>query len=406
MPALRLARLTLHDFRSFAALEVHFTAPIVCIAGANGAGKTNLLEAISLLGPGRGLRGARMAELGRRNAEGALPWAASGRFETPYGGFTLGTGTAVEGAADRRAFRLDGEPVKAQSDLAERVAAVWLTPQMDRLFQEGASGRRRFLDRLVWALEPAHGRDVAAHDNAMAQRNRLLAESRADAAWLDALEDAMARHAVAASAARRALAGRLNAVLASGSATGAFPAARLDLLCPIAEALGREPALAVEEALRAGLAAQRRRDAAAGGAAQGAHRADMTLVHVPKALPADLCSTGEQKALLIAVVLAHAALIAEARGFAPLLLLDEVAAHLDAERRAALFAALAALPAQCFLTGTDSTIFAPLAGLAQGFAAAPGKLVPAREYGVRESKGNTILEAEFTPLSKQEPPPA
>lgn len=380
-PSLLLTRLLLQDFRSWSVLEAHFAAPVVAIAGENGVGKTNLLEAISLLGPGRGLRGARMGEFGRRVDGVARPWAAAGRFATPEGAFDLGTGSDPAGPTDRRAFRLDGEPVRTQSDLADRVAAVWLTPQMDRLFQEGASGRRRFLDRLAWALEPAHAREVAAHDNAMSQRNRLLAQGHADARWLAGLEDAMARHAVAATAARRALALRLNAVLEAGSATGAFPAARMDLLCPIADTLSEQPALAVEDTLRAALAADRRRDAAAGGAARGAHRADMTLVHLPKDQPADLCSTGEQKALLISTVLAHAALIAEARGFAPLLLLDEVAAHLDTARREALFAALAALPAQVFLTGTETEVFRPLRGVADLFEARPGILVRAGETG-------------------------
>ncbi|NMJ42965.1 DNA replication/repair protein RecF [Roseomonas sp. JC162] len=380
-PSLLLTRLLLQDFRSWPTLEAHFAAPIVAIAGENGAGKTNLLEAISLLGPGRGLRGARMGELGRRVEGASRPWAAAGRFTGPLGAFDVGTGADPEGASERRLFRLDGQPVRTQADLADRVAAVWLTPQMDRLFQEGASGRRRFLDRLAWALEPAHAREVAAHDNAMAQRNRLLGGGRADPRWLAGLEDAMARHAVAAAAARRALALRLNTVMSAGTATGAFPAARMDLLCPIAAALADQPALAVEDSLRAALAADRRRDAAAGGAARGAHRADMTLVHLPKDQPAELCSTGEQKALLISTVLAHAALIAEARGFAPLLLLDEVAAHLDSARREALFAALAALPAQSFLTGTDAEVFRPLRGIADMFAARPGKLLPMGESG-------------------------
>jgi DNA replication and repair protein RecF len=380
-PSLILTRLLLQDFRSWTALEAHFDAPIIAIAGENGVGKTNLLEAISLLGPGRGLRGARMGELGRRVAGAARPWAAAGRFDTPGGAFDLGTGSDPEGASDRRVFRLDGQPVRTQSDLADRAAAVWLTPQMDRLFQEGASGRRRFLDRLAWALEPTHAREVAAHDNAMSQRNRLLAQGRADARWLAGLEDAMARHAVAAAAARRALALRLNSVMAAGSATRAFPAARMELVCPIAAALADQPALAVEDALREALAGDRRRDAAVGGAARGAHRADMTLVHLPKDQSAEFCSTGEQKALLISTVLAHAALIAEARGFAPLLLLDEVAAHLDTARREALFAALAALPAQVFLTGTEAEVFRPLRGIAQVLVAHPGKLRPEGETG-------------------------
>ncbi|MBW6401627.1 DNA replication/repair protein RecF [Roseomonas sp. HJA6] len=378
---LRLIRLRLTEFRSWASLDARFDAPVVVIAGENGAGKTNLLEAISLLGPGRGLRGARMSELGRRVDAVAQPWAAAGRFATPQGNFDIGTGADPGGSSDRRQFRLDGQPVRVQADLADHVAAVWLTPQMDRLFQESTSGRRRFLDRLVWALEPTHAREVAAHDEAMAQRNRLLAGGRADPGWLAGLEDAMARHAVAATAARRALVSRLNAVMASGAATGAFPAARMVLVCPIAEALAEQPALAVEDALRAALAADRRRDAAAGGAARGAHRADMALIHLPKDQPAELCSTGEQKALLISTVLAHAALIAEARGFAPMLLLDEVAAHLDATRREALFAALAALPAQAFLTGTDPEVFRPLQGIADRFRAQPGILVPEGECG-------------------------
>jgi DNA replication and repair protein RecF len=380
-PSLRLTRLRLQDFRSWAALTARFGAGIVVVTGENGAGKTNLLEAISLLGPGRGLRGARAAELARQGGgEGPLPWAAAGRFEGPWGGFDIGTGTPEGGPLARRAFRLDGLPLRGQAELAERVAAVWLTPQMDRLFQDAASDRRRFLDRLVWALEPHHAREVAAYDHAMAQRNRLLAGerregARADPAWLAALEEAMARHGVAAAAARRGLVARLNAALARGI-TGAFPAARLELACAVSAALGGAPALAVEEGLRAEWAASRGRDAAAGATLAGPHRADLGFVHLPRELPAALCSTGEQKALLVAVVLAHAALIAEARGFAPLLLLDEVAAHLDAPRREALFAALAALPAQSFLTGTDAALFAPLRGVAEGFRAEGGQLVP------------------------------
>jgi DNA replication and repair protein RecF len=376
-PGLFLARLRLSDFRSWQVLDASFDASLICIAGENGAGKTNLLEAISLLAPGRGLRGARMGEVGRQEAGAGLPWAVAGRFETRTGPMDIGTGTDPEGATERRIYRLDGQALRTQAMLAERMAAVWITPQMDRLFQEGASGRRRFLDRLVWALEPGHAREVAAHDNAMAERNRLLAEGRADPAWLAGLEDAMARHAVAVAAARRALMLRLNAELAAGRATGAFPAARLDISCPILAALAETPALAVEDALRQGFAADRRRDSAAGGAARGAHKADLVLVHMPKAISAEFCSTGEQKALLVSVVLAHAALIAEARGFAPLLLLDEVAAHLDPARREALFAALAALPAQVFMTGTDLDVFAPLAGLGRLFSAGDGRLIAA-----------------------------
>ncbi|WP_245870514.1 DNA replication/repair protein RecF [Teichococcus rhizosphaerae] len=369
----------LRNFRSYAELDQGFTSRIVVVAGANGVGKTNLLEAISLLSPGRGLRGARGAELGQREGGAGLSWTIAGHFEGRLGPLVIGTG--AEAGQDRRSFRLDGGAIRSQAELSAHVAMLWLTPQMDRLFQEGASGRRRFLDRLVWSLEPTHARDVAAHDAAMTQRNRLLSEGRRDPGWLAALEDTMARHAVAAIAARRAMAAQLNAALADGVA-GAFPAARLELACPIAQALASQPALAVEDQLRAGLAADRPRDAAAGGARQGAHRTDLRLLLLPRALPAELCSTGEQKALLVSIVLAQAALVAAQRGFAPLLLLDEVAAHLDPQRRAALFAALAALPAQCFLTGTEALPFAPLSGIAQFLGGEPGGLRPLADFPV------------------------
>ena len=369
---LRLTRLRLTRYRSYAAAELRFGAPMVVFTGPNGAGKTNLLEAISLLGPGRGLRGARISEV----AAGALPpWSVSGHFDDGLGGFEIGTGSLEEGSAERRAFRLDGAKIRAQADLAERVAAVWITPQMDRLFQESAGGRRRFLDRLAMALEPHLAREVTAYESAMAGRNRLLQKGRAEAAWLAGLEDAMARHGIAMAASRRALVARLNAAPAAGAA-GSFPAAILALQCPAAALLEEMPALAAEEALRAAWAAARPRDAAAGATQSGPHRADVLFTHAAKAMPASLCSTGEQKALLISTVLAHAGLIAAARGFAPLLLLDEVAAHLDEERRVALFEALAALPAQSFLTGTDAEVFAPISSLAEHWKITPGQALP------------------------------
>jgi len=371
---LRLSRLRLTRFRNHAALDLRFGAGIVVLAGPNGAGKTNVLEAISLLGAGRGLRGARTAELAM---DGTPPWAVSGHFEDGSGGFEIGTGSAEDGSPDRRAWRLDGEKLRSQGELADRVATVWITPQMDRLFQDSAGGRRRFLDRLVLALEPHHAREVAAYETAMANRNRLLSDARrADPAWLNAVEDAMARHGIAAAASRRALLARLNAALERGVA-GAFPAARLTLQCPATALLDSMPALAAEEALRAEWRQSRPRDAAAGASLSGPHRADLLFTHAEKALPAALCSTGEQKALLVSTVLAHAALIARTRGFAPLLLLDEVPAHLDAERRAALFAALAALPGQSFLTGTDLATFAPLGAAAEYFSVNDGEVCPA-----------------------------
>ncbi len=375
---LRLTRLTLTNFRSYSGLTWRPGARVCVITGPNGSGKTNLLEAVSLLAPGRGLRGARIAEFGRRGPDGPHAWGVVGHLERDGLATEVATGTPLEGKLERRVFRIGGAPARNQAEIAEIAAAVWLTPQMDRLFQEAASGRRRFLDRLVWALEPGHAREVSAYETALASRSRLLAQ-QAERAWLAAVEDSMARHAVAVAAGRAMLVARLNAVLEAGAA-GRFPMARLILEDPIAERLGEQPALAVEDWLRAALAESRGLDAA-GSARYGAHRADMTLADAATGLTAALASTGQQKALLIGVVLGHAALIAAARGAAPLLLLDEPAVHLDADRRAALWEALAQNQAQALLTGTDPEPFAGLAGSAEFLVAGGGTLRPDPRFG-------------------------
>jgi len=372
---LRLTRLALTQFRNYPGLTWRPAGRITVVTGPNGSGKTNLLEAISLLQPGRGLRAARMADLARQAPDAPGRWGVAARVLRDGTEADLGTGTPLDGPSDRRVFRLNGAPPRNQAQVAAVIATVWLTPQMDRLFQEGASGRRRFLDRLVWALEPGHAREVSAYETAMASRNRLLANGDADPAWLAGIEDSMARHAVAVTAARSGLVTRLNAVLAGGAA-GRFPVAQLGLVDGIADRLAIQPALAVEDALRAALADDRSRDAAAGSASQGAHRADMLLFDAASGLSAALASTGQQKALLIGVVLGHAALMTDARGDAPLLLLDEPAVHLDADRRAALWDALAGLSAQVLLTGTDPEPFAALCGLAEGLQTGGDTLRP------------------------------
>ncbi|MBV9653082.1 MAG: DNA replication/repair protein RecF [Acetobacteraceae bacterium] len=371
---LRLTRLSLTQFRNYEALTWRPSARIFVLHGPNGSGKTNLLEALSLLVPGRGLRGARHAELARYGPGTTGAWAVAAQFDTPDGPLAIGTGTPP-GATDRRAFLLDGKPPRSQAEILSRLAALWLTPGMDRLFLEAAASRRRFLDRLVWALQPGHTRELAAHDQAVAQRNRLLADGRDEPAWLDGLEDAIARHAVAVTAARLAAASALTDALADGAASP-FPAARIGLVCPVADRLRVSPALAVEDWLRTALAASRGEDRRTGGTGYGAHRADMALADAATGTPAARASTGQQKALLVSVILGHATLVTALRGIGPLLLLDEPLVHLDRERRAALLAALIRLPCTALLTGVDAEVFAPLGDRAEWLRTGGGQLTP------------------------------
>ncbi|HMA16753.1 MAG TPA: DNA replication/repair protein RecF [Kiloniellaceae bacterium] len=372
-----LRRLLVTQFRSYAQAELRLAPSPVVLVGPNGAGKTNLLEAISLLSPGRGLRRARLGEIDRRRpgeAAVAQPWAVAATVMTPDGPRDLGSGRDPaqqdNGARERRLVKVDGDLARGQQALAEILSVVWLTPQMDGLFREGASGRRRFLDRLVYGFDPEHSARCNAYDHALRERARLLKAGQADAAWLASLEESMATRGVAIAAARLAMVERLQRACAE--ADGPFPKADLSLEGAVEDWLREGPALAAEDRLRDGLARSRRQDADSGGAGLGPHRSDLVARHAVKAMAAEFCSTGEQKALLIAVLLAHARLLTLERGSAPLLLLDEVAAHLDAARRAALYAEILDLGAQAWLTGTDAADFEGLAGQAQFFAVHDG----------------------------------
>ncbi|MEE8444837.1 MAG: DNA replication/repair protein RecF [Alphaproteobacteria bacterium] len=378
-------RLRLTDFRCYAQLSLDLDARPVVLTGENGAGKTNLLEAVSFLVPGRGLRGARLTEVARRATGDAIdagirPWAVAASVDAGDGPFDIGTGLAPDSAPPgRRVVRLDGETRRGQAALGERLSALWLTPDMERLFADGAGGRRRFLDRLVFAFDPAHSGRLKGYENAMRDRARLLkrAESegrRPDAAWLSALEATMVERGVAVAAARAELINRLNPACALG--VGPFPTAELSIEGEIDGWLATMPAVEAEDRYRARLAETRSRDAESGTTACGPHRGDLHVLHLGKNVPAALCSTGEQKALLIAIVLANARLQTLEAGRVPLLLLDEVAAHLDKARRSALFDEIAALGAQAWLTGTDAATFAPLGREAQFFTVAEATLYP------------------------------
>jgi DNA replication and repair protein RecF len=368
--------LTLTDFRSYERAELAAEGRSVFLFGSNGAGKTNLLEALSLLSPGRGMRAASLGDFGRRmpgEAQGRA-WAISASIATDEGAVRLGTGVEAVGAA-RRLVRVEGEGVPP-GRLAEHVRPLWLTPAQDRLFLEGAAERRRFLDRLVFASEPIHAAHATAYEQALRERSRLLGgEGGPDPGWLAALEGRMAE-AGARLAEGRAFA--LEALQAEINQRGdrPFPQARLSLtgayeqMAQYGAALGE-----IEKRLAADLAASRARDAAAGRALTGPHRCDLAVVHAALGRPAAECSTGEQKALILNLVLAQGARLSRAKSQPnPILLLDEVAAHLDHIRRAALAGEIEALGLQAFLTGTDEALFDPFKGRALGVRVAASKL--------------------------------
>ena len=347
---LAVTRLRLTNFRSYVTGELQVDCAPVVLAGANGAGKTNVLEAISLLSPGRGLRGARLAEHTRKGpvSRDETLWAVAATVAR--GGTDYDIGTGLTQASASRQVRLNGAPAASSAELGEIVQLIWLTPAMDRLFTEAASGRRRFLDRLVLGSEPSHARATTHYEAAMRERARLLKFGPRDPAWLDGLENEMAEAGIQIARERAATVEKLSRTLAERTREAAFPAASV--------ALTDELHLSGAEALRGFFAQSRMRDAETGRTLVGPHTTDLAVRHTAKRAEARDCSTGEQKALLISIMLAAARELTRAKGVAPILLLDEIAAHLDQMRRAALFEEIHSLSAQAWMTGTDLSLFA------------------------------------------------
>lgn len=374
-----ISKLTLTNFRNYAALSIGLSPGAVVFSGDNGAGKTNLLEAISLLTPGRGLRRAPYADVAREGGDGGF--ALHARLDGPEGQVEIGTGiTGGEAAGEGgRKVRINGAPARSADAMLEWLRVVWLTPAMDGLFPGPASDRRRFLDRLVLAIDPGHGQRAHDYEKAMRGRNRLLTEGSRDSAWFDAIEMQMAETGVAIAAARAELVRLLAAMIDRLPSSGPFPQADISLFGDLESDVATSPAVDVEERYRAALAEGRERDRAAGRTLDGPHRSDLLVRHRPKAMPAELCSTGEQKALLVGIVLSHARLTGEMSGMTPILLLDEIAAHLDAGRRAALFSILEELNCQAFMTGTDAALFSSLKGRAQFLTVDHGTVGPTKD---------------------------
>ncbi|SNY90365.1 DNA replication and repair protein RecF [Cohaesibacter sp. ES.047] len=369
---------SLTDYRNYPTLSLALTGRHVVLTGANGSGKTNLLEAISFLSPGRGLRRVAYPDIAREGASGS--WAVSVAIDTPFGPTKLGTGLqpSPDGSMQRR-IRINGAPSKSAEGLGDHVSVIWLTPQMDSHFTGAASERRKWLDRMVLAIDKTHGSRVNAFEKAMRQRNRLLEEAPHETVWLDGIEAQMAEYGSAIATARAELVSLLNRsldLLHANEGSSAFPNALVGLEGILeAEAFSR-PAIESEEHYRGILAQMRNRDRGAGRTLEGPHRSDLIVRHGPKDMPAAKCSTGEQKALLLGIVLAHAHLVAERCGRTPLVLLDEVAAHLDESRRLALFDLLDRLGCQAWVTGTDDAVFEPLGDRAERFHVDLGTVVP------------------------------
>ncbi|MFA7276292.1 MAG: DNA replication/repair protein RecF [Pseudobdellovibrionaceae bacterium] len=365
--------ITLRNFRSYTEACLNgLASSFVVLTGANGAGKTNILEAVSLLSPGKGMRSADSQDFQNRSFSDPF-WSVFSVTQTQYGSIRIGTGR--DSQKERRSVHIQGEIVKSQTMLSDYLTCLWLTPQMDRLFIDAASSRRKFFDRMVFHFDPGHAGRMTRYENAMAQRSRLLKEGQNSPAWLDALELQMAQSGVAVAAARVMFTERLQAVCRTRE-NAAFPVAQLALSGQLEHLIheGRS-ALALEDEFKAHLQSSRSEDAVYGGAARGPHKSDFLVTYAAKNMPASQCSTGEQKALLIGLVLAHADLIRMERGAPPILLLDEIAAHLDEVRREDLYKLLGQIGGQVWMSGTDLYLFEKVRGEASFFEVKNGQIL-------------------------------
>lgn len=378
-----ITRLMLTDFRNYDHLHMNLDTRPVVLTGVNGAGKTNIIEALSCLSPGRGLRGAKLAEIGRRSPDEDIgrPWAVSADVEIASGVVRLGTGVEA-GALDRRVVHVDGKPARGASAFSSYLGVVWLVPSMDRLFADSPGERRRFVDRLVSALDPEHTSRCAAFDQAVRRRSRLFRDGVTDSTWYAALEDTIARYGVAIAAARRDVVANLNMVLARTDSP--FPSAILKMIGQVEDWLNDLAAVDAEEAFREDLLASRQAWAGNGDMPpQSPNRSDLCVLMAQDRRQAAECSTGEQKALLVSIILAHVQLQVDRQGVPPILLLDEVAAHLDKDRQHHLFERVLASGAQAWMTGTDASVFESLCDKAQKFTVADGVVRSCRASAVR-----------------------
>lgn len=367
-----LSQLKLADFRNYAHAALDMDDRHVVLTGNNGSGKTNLLEAVSFLSPGRGIRRATLPEVTRVGAEDN-GFSIFAHAEGMEGDVAIGTGIENTGDTVTRRLRLNGTSVKSVDELTDHLRVLWLTPAMDGLFSGPSSDRRRFLDRLVLSIDPSHGRRAGDFEKAMRSRNRLLSDGRFDPVWLDGIETQMAALGIAMASARQEILGLLTALIADRAESAAFPTASLQLSGFMDDDPLR-PAVEQEDMYLAMLRDSRHRDSAAGRTLDGPHRVDLFVRHREKDMDAGRCSTGEQKALLVGLVLAHAQLTANMTGYAPVLLLDEIAAHLDEGRRATLFDLIHVLGGQSFMTGTDASMFEALGSRAQFFNVSNGRI--------------------------------